>query len=222
MLDCADRTDRPQQREHRNRAQRRRTSNGFTQREDRRGARYRRQLRSGWRPGRDPADVPPGDALGAAFRAQLDQQLCGLVLLDAEMARVERPRPRGDSRDEPPRDGDRCLARLRRGNLAGHRHQHRPGGRDASRTARRQRYSAQYAGLAAEETGGQGRRDRFSVRQRVPQPEGFRLGDRMPARRSGTPGHSASRHADSVSTKSTSWLGRSFPWCRRHSPRTFG
>ena len=45
----------------------------------------------------DPAvispDVPPGDALGAAFGAQLDQQLCGFLLLAAQMARAERSRP---------------------------------------------------------------------------------------------------------------------------------
>ena len=59
------------------------------------------------------ADVSPRHALGAAFRAQLDQQLCRLLLLDAEMARAERSRPRSDSRNEPPRDGDQRFARLR-------------------------------------------------------------------------------------------------------------
>ena len=58
-------------------------------------------------------DAPPGLAVGAAFRAQLDQQLRRLLLLDAEMARLERARPRGHPRDEPPRDGDQRVARLR-------------------------------------------------------------------------------------------------------------
>ena len=103
MLDSAHRTDRPQQPDASKSRATRRHRTDSRERQDRRRARYRRQLRSGRRPGRDPADVPPGHALGAAFRAQLDQQLCRFLLLGAEMARAERSRPRGDSRNESPR-----------------------------------------------------------------------------------------------------------------------
>ena len=43
-----------------------------------------------------------------------DQQLRRLLLLAAEVAWIERPRPGCDSGDEPARDGDQCLAFFRR------------------------------------------------------------------------------------------------------------
>ena len=69
------------------------------------------------------------------------------------------------------------------------------GGGDASRAAGDQRYSAQYAGCAAEETGGKGRDHRLSTGQRVSQSEGVRLADA--ARRQAVLGHdrdSGARH----------------------------
>ena len=71
--------------------------------------------------GRPPRHVPPRPALRPTLRAQLDQQLRRLLLLHAEMARPQRPRPRLHPRNESPRHGDQRFARLRRSHLAGHR-----------------------------------------------------------------------------------------------------
>ena len=54
-----------------------------------------------------------GLAVRPAFGAQLDQQLCGFLLLARQMARPERTRPGVRSRDEPPGHGDQCFARFR-------------------------------------------------------------------------------------------------------------
>ena len=95
--------------------------------------------------------------------------------------------PRCDPRDEQAGHGDQRIPLLRRDDVAGDRGERRAGGRHAPRAAQREQYSQEYAGLAAQEAGGQGWRDRLPDRQRVQLPEGVRLRHR--AREENVLGH---------------------------------
>ena len=85
-------------------------------------------------------------------------------------AQVERPHPawpRGHPRDEQAGHGDQRIPLRRRHHIPGHRRERWSGGRHPSRPAQRQQYPQEYAGLAAEKAGRQGRSHWLPDRQRV-------------------------------------------------------